>query len=98
MKTVINSVATYLPSRVVTNDDLSKSIDTSHEWIFARTGIEKRHLVSDGEFASDLGIIAAKKAIEQANFDPVNLDAIIVSTTTSDRQFPSCGARIQGEL
>jgi 3-oxoacyl-[acyl-carrier-protein] synthase-3 len=98
MKTVINSIATHLPSKVVTNDDLSDNLDTSHEWIFTRTGIERRHLVSDGEFASDLGIIAAKKAIEQADFDPAKLEAIIVSTTTADRHFPSCGARIQGEI
>ncbi|MDR0640801.1 MAG: ketoacyl-ACP synthase III [Holosporales bacterium] len=98
MKTAISSIAGYLPSKIITNDDLSKTLDTTHEWIFDRTGIEQRHLVSDGEFASDLGIIAAKKALEQINFDPSNIDAIIVSTTTSDRRFPSCAARIQGEL
>ncbi|MDR1476359.1 MAG: ketoacyl-ACP synthase III [Holosporales bacterium] len=98
MKTVISSIAAHLPSKIVTNQELSEALDTSHDWIYSRTGIEKRHIVSDGEFASDLGIIAARKAIEQINFNPMDLDAIVVSTTTADRRFPSCSARIQGEI
>jgi 3-oxoacyl-[acyl-carrier-protein] synthase-3 len=97
-RSVISSIATHLPEKVVTNDDLSKTLDTSHEWIFDRTGIEERHIVSDGELASDLGVKAAQKAIEQIGLNPVEVDAIIVSTTTADRRFPSCAARIQGEL
>ncbi|MDR1234427.1 MAG: ketoacyl-ACP synthase III [Holosporales bacterium] len=98
MKTVINSIAGHLPTKIVTNDDLSQTLDTTHEWIFDRTGIEKRHLVSDGELASDLGLIAARRVLEQVNFDPSGIDAVIVSTTTSDRRFPSCAARIQGDI
>ncbi len=94
----INSVASYLPKKVVTNDDLSKTLDTSHEWIYTRTGISSRHIAADDEFASDLALNAAKQALEKSNLDPKDLDAIIVTTITSDRRFPSVACKVQGEL
>lgn len=94
----ITSVASYLPEKVVTNDDLSKTLDTSHEWIYTRTGISSRHIAKEDEFASDLAFNAAKNALNKANLDPKDLDAIIVTTITSDRRFPSVACRIQGKL
>jgi 3-oxoacyl-[acyl-carrier-protein] synthase-3 len=98
VKIAITGISAYLPKKVITNDDLAKTLDTSHEWIYTRTGIEKRHVVSEKELASDLGIKAAKGIIEQTNLNPKEIDGIIVSTTTADRRFPSCACKIQGEI
>ncbi|MDR0744405.1 MAG: ketoacyl-ACP synthase III [Holosporales bacterium] len=98
MKTIIKSVESYLPEKVLTNEDLSKFLDTSHDWIYSRTGIEKRHLVDKDELTSDLGLKAAIKAIESAQISPSDLDAIVVATATSDRRFPSAANKIQGDL
>ncbi|MBQ8651150.1 MAG: ketoacyl-ACP synthase III [Alphaproteobacteria bacterium] len=97
MKLALNSIATYLPEKVLTNDDLSKTLDTSHEWIYTRTGIERRHIV-ENETAADIGYKAAIKTLEQAGKNPEDVDAIIVSTTTHDQHFPSCAAKIQNLL
>lgn len=98
MKARIISVSSYLPSKVVTNDDLSKTLDTSHEWIYTRTGIESRHVSGEDELASTLAIEASKKAISKIDLDPATIDAIIVSTTTGDSRFPSCACKIQGAI
>ncbi len=98
MRTIITSVGSSLPKKVVSNDDLSQTLDTSHEWIYERTGIERRHLVSDGEFASDLGAKAATDALQKAGICASEVDAIIVATATADRRFPSCACKIQGEI
>lgn len=101
MKTIIKSVEICLPEKVVSNDDLSKFLDTSHEWIFTRTGIERRHVVEqngEGELTSDLATKAAIKALQSAGLDAFELDAIIVSTTTSDRRFPSVATKVQGNI
>ena len=98
MGTKITDIATYLPEKVVTNDDLSKTLDTSHEWIYTRTGIESRHISADDELTSTLAISATKKLIGQSNVDPMTIDAIIVSTTTGDTRFPSCACKVQGAI
>ena len=98
MKIKIASVASYLPSKVVTNDDLSKVLDTSHEWIYTRTGIESRHISAEDELTSTLAIEASKKAISQINLDPMTIDGIIVATTTGDSRFPSCACKVQGAI
>ena len=98
MRTKITDIATYLPEKVVTNDDLSKSLDTSHEWIYTRTGIESRHVSAENELTSTLAIEATKKLMSQANIDPMTIDAIIVSTTTGDTRFPSCACKVQGAI
>lgn len=98
MRTKITDIATYLPEKVVTNDDLSKTLDTSHEWIYTRTGIESRHISADDELTSTLAIEATKKLISQSKFDPMSIDAIIVSTTTGDTRFPSCACKVQGAI
>lgn len=98
MRIKITDIATYLPEKVVTNDDLSATLDTSHEWIYTRTGIESRHISARDELTSTLAIEATKKLIRQSNVDPMTIDAIIVSTTTGDTRFPSCACKVQGAI
>lgn len=98
MKIKITDIATYLPEKVVTNDDLSKTLDTSHEWIYTRTGIESRRISAADELTSTLAIEATKRLIKQSNVDPITIDAIIVSTTTGDSRFPSCACKVQGAI
>ena len=86
-----------LPARVVTNHDLEKVMDTSDEWIQERTGIKRRHLVED-ETAGDLGLVAARNAIDMAGLTPDAIDLIIVATTTPDKVFPGTACIIQRQL
>jgi 3-oxoacyl-[acyl-carrier-protein] synthase III len=88
----------YLPARVVTNDELSRTVDTSHEWIVQRTGIEQRHIAAEGELTSDLACAAARKAMQSAGLDADQIDLIIVATTTPDNTFPACAVAVQAKL
>ena len=88
----------YLPARVVSNEELSRTVDSSHEWIVQRTGIEQRHIAADGEMTSDLGCAAAREALQNAGLDADRLDLIIVATTTPDHTFPACAAAVQAKL
>lgn len=97
-KAYIRSVGGYLPEKYLTNDDLSKVVDTSDEWISERTGIKKRHIAEVGEYTSDLAFKAASQALERANLGASDLDMIIVATTSSDRIFPSTAAILQNHL
>ena len=94
----IAGTGSYLPEKVVTNDDLSKVVDTSDEWIRTRTGIRQRHVAADGQTSSDMGHQAALKAIEAAGIDPSGIDLIVVGTTTPDYVFPSTACLIQQKL
>jgi 3-oxoacyl-[acyl-carrier-protein] synthase-3 len=89
----------YLPSRVVTNDDLAKLMPTSHEWIVQRTGIrERRYIERSGIGASDLAVPAAKMAVEQAGRDLKDVDAVIFATLSPDIQFPGGGCFLTHKL
>lgn len=94
----IISTARYLPSKVLTNFDLEKKVDTSDEWIRVRTGIRERRIASEKEASSDLGLNAARNALEQAQINPRELDLIIVATITPDMAFPSTACIIQDKL
>jgi 3-oxoacyl-[acyl-carrier-protein] synthase-3 len=94
----IAGTGSYLPEKVLTNDDLSKIVDTSDEWIAARTGIRERHIAAEGETTSDLGFHAATRALEAAGVDAKELDLIVVGTTTPDLIFPSTACLIQHRL
>ena len=72
MKSVIAGVGGYLPSHIMTNDEIAKRVDTSDEWIKARTGISQRHIAAEGEYTSDLATHAAKAALLQAGFSSVD--------------------------
>ena len=94
----ILSAGFYVPPKVVTNDDLSKLMDTSDEWIVERTGIKERHFVEDGVGASDLGVEASKKALAKARLKPEDIDLIIFATLSPDYCFPGSGMLVQHKL
>jgi 3-oxoacyl-[acyl-carrier-protein] synthase-3 len=95
---VIRGVGGYLPEKVLTNEDLSKMVDTTDEWITARTGIRKRHIAADGETTSDLGAEAARRAMKAAGVGPDDIDLIIVATATPDYTFPATATVVQHKL
>lgn len=88
---VITGWGTALPDRVVTNYDLAKTMDTSHDWIVERTGIVQRHV---GGTTAELSIEAGRKAIEMAGLDPSEIDALVLATTTPDRAVPATSATV----
>ena len=83
-----------LPAKVLTNDDLSKIVETNDEWISTRTGIRSRHVASDGEYTSDFCVKAAQMAMKNAQMSAEEIDFIILATVTPDNTFPSCAAKI----
>jgi len=94
----VRGVGSYLPARIVTNDELSKSLDTSDEWIQQRVGIKQRHVAAEGEFTSDLAVHAARRALDNARLAPADIDLIVVATTTPDLTFPATAALVQQKL
>lgn len=94
----IAGTGSYLPEKVLTNDDLAKFVDTSDEWIATRTGIRERHIAAEGETTSDLAFHAATRAMEAAGVEASELDLIIVGTTTPDIIFPSTACLLQARL
>jgi len=96
--TLMISVGSYLPERVVSNDELAGFVDTSDEWIRQRTGIAQRHIVADGEMTSDLARIAAERALERAGVGADEIDLIIIATSTPDDTFPSTATKVQHQL
>ena len=96
--TLMISVGSYLPERVVTNDELAEFVDTSDEWIRQRTGIAQRHIVADGEKTSDLARIAAERALQRAGVAAHEIDLIIIATSTPDDTFPSTATKVQHQL
>jgi 3-oxoacyl-[acyl-carrier-protein] synthase-3 len=98
LRSAITGVGAYLPPDVVTNEALSKIVDTSDEWIRERTGIRQRHRAGDDQAVSDLAVEAAKKALEAAGKTPADIDLIVVATTTADLTFPAAAAIVQRKL
>ncbi len=94
----IAGIGRYVPERIVTNDDLAKTVDTSDEWIRERTGIRERRLAADHETASTMGVVAAQEALAMAGIQGSDLDLIIVATTTGDGLFPPVSCHIQDRL
>lgn len=88
----------YLPEKVLTNDDLAKIVATSDEWIRERTGIKRRHVAADDETSSDMGLAAARNAMDMAGTNHADIELIIVATTTPDKIFPSTACIIQRRL
>lgn len=98
IRSVIRGVGGYLPKRVMSNEELSRMVDTSDEWIRERTGIERRHIAEEGELTSDLGIAASRQALVRSGIDPVDIDLVVCATATPDRTFPATAVRMQNAL
>jgi 3-oxoacyl-[acyl-carrier-protein] synthase-3 len=98
IRSIITGVGGYLPQHIMTNDDLSKIVDTSDEWIVQRTGIRQRHIAADGELTSDLAVEAAREALRSAGVTIADIDLVIVATTTPDMTFPATAAVVQQKL
>ncbi len=94
----IVGVGAYVPQRVVTNDDLSKIVDTSDEWIYSRTGIRERRFARDDEYTSDMALAAAKLALSRAEIKPSEVDYFIVATASPDNTFPNTACWVQKGL
>jgi 3-oxoacyl-[acyl-carrier-protein] synthase-3 len=98
IRAVVRGVGHYLPERVVPNSEFEDSLETSDEWIKARSGIERRHFAAEGETTSDLAIAAANAALKDAGLSADDMDAIIVATSTADLTFPSVATMVQAGL
>jgi len=98
IRSVVLGCGSYLPEKVVTNDDLAATIDTSDEWIRTRTGIRQRHIAADDELTSDLAISASRRALKAAGTDARDIDLIILATSTPDQTFPATAVTVQAEL
>jgi 3-oxoacyl-[acyl-carrier-protein] synthase-3 len=98
LRSVVLGCGGYVPERIVTNAELATRIDTSDEWIVQRTGIRQRHIAADGEFTSDLGVAAARAAIEHAGIAVDEIDLVILATATPDNTFPATATRVQARL
>jgi len=97
-KVKIIGLGSYVPKKILTNEDLEKIVDTSDEWITTRTGIKERRIAEKNEFTSDMGYFAAKKALKDANLLVKDIDFIMVATLTPDYIFPSTACLIQNKL
>jgi len=97
-KTKILGVGSYSPTRRLSNDELSKIVETSDDWISSRTGIRERRIASEAEATSDLSLIAAKRALEDAQISPEDIDLVLVATITPDMAFPSTACILQHKL
>ena len=96
--TVILGTGSYAPSRIMTNDELSRLVETSDEWIRTRTGIRERRIAESSERASDLGAEASRRALADAGISPNDIDLLVVATFTPDQPLPSCASLLQKKL
>jgi 3-oxoacyl-[acyl-carrier-protein] synthase III len=94
----ISALGTYVPPRVLTNQDLEKMVDTSDEWIYSRVGIRERHIVENGMATSDMAVEAAKRCLADRGIPASEIEAIIVATVTPDMFFPATACLVQDKL
>jgi 3-oxoacyl-[acyl-carrier-protein] synthase-3 len=97
-RSVVLGSGSFLPEKVVTNSDLARRLDTSDDWIEARTGIRRRHVAADGELTSDLAVNASRRALDAAGVAADDLDLIVLATSTPDSTFPATATRVQAQL
>jgi 3-oxoacyl-[acyl-carrier-protein] synthase-3 len=98
LRSVVLGCGSYLPSRVLSNADLSRMVDTSDEWIMQRTGIRERRIAAEGETTSDMGLAAARAALAAAGVDARSIDLIVLATSTPDNTFPASAVSVQAGL
>src|SRR4051812_33796404 len=96
--TVILGTGSYAPERVLSNADLTRMVDTSDEWIVSRSGIRERRIAAPGETTSDMGVQAARRALDDAGLKPSDIDLLVVATVTPDVQMPAAACFIQHKL
>ena len=94
----VAGTGSYIPERILSNADLEKMVETSNEWIVSRTGMKERRIAAEEETSSGLGTQAARRALEDAELDPADVEAIVVATSTPDMVFPSTSCLIQEQL
>jgi 3-oxoacyl-[acyl-carrier-protein] synthase-3 len=94
----ITGLGVHVPERVLTNDDLSKLVDTNDEWIVERTGIRERRIAADEEALTDIALPASRRALQMAGVDPKTVDLVVVATVTPDMAFPSASALLADAL
>lgn len=97
-KAKIIATGSYLPSKILTNFDMEKIVETSDDWIVERTGIKQRHIADDSELTTDLAYNASKQAIENSNINKDDIELIVFATTTPDKTFPSSATILQNKL
>jgi 3-oxoacyl-[acyl-carrier-protein] synthase-3 len=98
MRSTIIGCGSYLPQQVLSNEDLAKKVDTSHDWIVERTGIHSRHIAADGELTSDLALAAAEQALKNSGTQAQDIDLIVLATATPDETFPATATTVQTRL
>ncbi len=98
LRSRIIGCGSYLPEKVLTNDELVKTVDTSNAWIVERTGITQRHIAAEGELTSDLALAAAERAMKAAGIGAGELDLLVLATSTPDNTFPATAAKVQAGL
>jgi 3-oxoacyl-[acyl-carrier-protein] synthase-3 len=98
LRSVVLGCGSYLPGRILSNDELARSVDTTDEWIVQRTGIRERHIAAAGETTSDLALSAAKAALANARVEAKSIDLIVLATSTPDQTFPASAVTVQAGL
>ena len=98
IRSVVRGVGAYLPSRVVSNEELCRTLDSSDAWIRERTGIRERRIAAEGELTSDLAVAAARAALARADVPKASIDLLIVATSTPDNTFPATATAVQRKL
>ena len=97
-RAIVRGVGHYLPERLVPNHEFEDTLDTTDEWIRARTGIERRHFAAEGQGTSELAVRAARAALDNAELSVEDVDAIVLATSTADLTFPSAATMVQAQL
>jgi 3-oxoacyl-[acyl-carrier-protein] synthase-3 len=97
-RSVVLGCGSYLPARILTNDELARAVDTTDEWIVQRTGIRERHIAAAGELTSDLALNAARNALNHAHVAADTIDLIVLATSTPDQTFPATAVTVQAGL
>ena len=98
LRSVVLGCGSYLPARILSNDELAKSVETTDEWIVQRTGIRERHIAAPGELTSDLALHAARAALANARVEADTIDLIVLATSTPDQTFPATAVSVQAGL